>query len=97
MRFGKNVKRPVGNYYLGNEEISIRSEEKDLGVIITDNLSFGKHINKIIGETYKLKNIKIAFSYIDEDMIKKKNDNNNMSKIEVCSISVVAKLEKGYK
>ncbi len=66
MRFGKSVKRSVGNYYLGNEEISIRSEEKDLGVIITDNLSFGKHINKIIGETYHLlRNIKIVFSYID--------------------------------
>ncbi len=71
MRFGKSVRRPVGNYCLGNEEICIRSKENDLGVIITDNLSFGKHINKIIGETYNLlRNIKIAFSYIDEDMIK---------------------------
>ncbi len=31
MRFGKSVRRPVGNYCLGNEEICIRSEEKILG------------------------------------------------------------------
>ncbi len=60
-------------------------------------MSFGKHINKIIGETYNLlRNIKIAFSYIDEDMIKTDN-NDDMSKIGVRSISVVAKFEKGYK
>ena len=41
-------------------------------MIITDKLNFGKHINKITGETYNLiRNIKLAFTYIDEEMTKK--------------------------
>ncbi|MPC76801.1 hypothetical protein E2C01_071233 [Portunus trituberculatus] len=35
-------------------------------------MSPNKHINKIVGETYNLvRNIKIVFSYIDEDIVKK--------------------------
>ncbi len=45
---------------------------EDLGVTITDKLTFGKHINKITGEAYNLiRNIKIAFTYINEEMVKK--------------------------
>ncbi len=41
-------------------------------MIITDKLTFGKHINRITGETYKLlRNIKTAFTYLDEEMMKK--------------------------
>ena len=39
---------------------------------IIDNMSPEKHINKITGETYYLlRNIQVAFTYVDEDMIKK--------------------------
>ena len=39
---------------------------------ITDNLSPEKHINIITGETYQLlRNIRMAFKYLDEEMIKK--------------------------
>ena len=35
-------------------------------------MSPNKHKNKIVGETYNLlRNIRIAFTYIDEDMVKK--------------------------
>ena len=72
MEFGKSERRIRGNYLLGDEKIQKRTEEKDLGVTISNKLSFEKHISKITGETYNLlRNIKLAFSYIDEDMIKK--------------------------
>ena len=72
LEFGKSKRRVVGNYFLNNEKIMKRTEEKDLGVVVTDNLNFGKHINKITGETYNLvRNIKVAFTYLDEEMVKK--------------------------
>ena len=43
-----------------------------MGVWITDNLSPEKHINKITGDTYQLlRNIRMAFKYLDEEIIKK--------------------------
>ncbi len=43
-----------------------KTEEKDLGVTVTDNLNFGKHIDLITGETYNfLRNIKAAFTHLD--------------------------------
>ena len=37
-----------------------------------DNLSPEKHVNRITAETYNLlRNIKVAFTYVDEEMIKK--------------------------
>ncbi len=39
---------------------------------VTDTLNFGKHINCITGQTYNpLRNIKAAFTHLDEDMMKK--------------------------
>ena len=39
---------------------------------MTDNLSPEKHINKITGDTYQLlRNIRMAFKYLDEEMINK--------------------------
>ena len=46
-----------------------RQLKKDLGV---DNLSPKKQTNRIIGNVYELlRNIKVAFTCINEDMIKK--------------------------
>ena len=40
--------------------------------VCTDNLSPEKLINKIIGDTYQLlRNIRMAFKYLDEEMINK--------------------------
>lgn len=59
LEFGKSSRRVAGNYSLSDERIMKKTKEKDLGVTITDKLSFGKHINKITGETYNLiRNIK---------------------------------------
>ncbi len=39
---------------------------------VTNKLTFDKHINRITGETYNLlRNIKRAFTYLDEEIVKK--------------------------
>ena len=72
MEFGKSRNRIEGVNKLGDEELKKVEFEKDLGVLITINMSPDKHVNKIVGETYNLiRSIKEAFSYIDEDVVKK--------------------------
>ena len=72
LEIGKSDRRPNWQYKMGNGNISKASQEKDLGVIIQDDLSPEKHINKITGETFRLiTNIKVAFNYLDEEMLRK--------------------------
>jgi len=72
LEMGSSARRPTTVYTLGQDHITKATEEKDLGVIIQDNLSPDKHINKIVRETYSLlKNIRVAFHYLDEEMVKK--------------------------
>ena len=72
MEFGKSKYRPRQVYTMGNNIVEKTNEEKDLGVNIMDNLSPEKHVNRITAETYNLlRNIKVAFTYVDEEMIKK--------------------------
>ena len=72
MEMGKSSKRLITNYKLGNAVISKRTEEKDLGITFTENLSPGMHINKIVGEAFNLlRNIRVASAYLDDDMMRK--------------------------
>ena len=58
--------------FIGKESIIKKKEEKDLGATIMDNMSPKKHSYKIIGETDNLlRNIRVTFTSVDEDMIKK--------------------------
>ena len=69
---GKSKKRPTGTYKIGRETITKSEEEKDLGVTILDSLSPENHINRIFGSTYSmLINIRVAFTYMDKDMMRK--------------------------
>ena len=64
---GKSKKRPVWNYMMGEEQIKKTKVEKDLRVIIQENLNPEKHKIKIFGLSYKmLTNIRVAFHYIDK-------------------------------
>ena len=45
---------PSWTYKLGKNIISIEKEEKDLGVVIQDNLSPEKHIDKIFGDIFMM-------------------------------------------
>ena len=72
LEVGKSKKRPTWTYELGKETITKSKEEKDLGVTIQDTLSPEKHIDRIFGNTYSmLVNIKVAFTYMDGDMMRK--------------------------
>ena len=72
MRMGKSKYRPCKEYKLGEDKIEEVSEERDLGVIIQNNLSPEKHINKLFGKTYSmLQSIGLSFHYLDEEMMKK--------------------------
>ena len=68
---GKSAMRPSWTYNLGENMISIAKEEKDLVVLIQDNLSPEKHINRIFGDTFRmLRNIRMAFHFLDKDMMR---------------------------
>lgn len=72
MEMGRSTRRPHWEYKLGESTIVKSKKEKDLGVIVREDLSSENHINKIVGETYGLLNkIKIAFNYMDEEMLER--------------------------
>ena len=63
--------RPTWTYILRQNIIPIAKDEKDLRVMIQDNLSSEKHIDIIFGDTFRmLRNIWIAFHFLDKDMRK---------------------------
>ena len=64
--------RPSWTYKLRENIISIAKEEKNMRVVIQDNLSPEKHIDRIFGDTFRrLRNIRMAFHFLDKDMMKK--------------------------
>ena len=68
---GKSAMRSSWTYKLGENIIWIVKEYKDLGVVIQDNLSSEKHINRIFSDTFMmLRNIWMGFHFLDKDMIK---------------------------
>ena len=72
MKFGKSAKRPDWDYLLGSNTLQESNKEKDLGVIINNKLSPEDHINDKVRNTYNLlANMRVAFAYIDEEMVKK--------------------------
>ena len=72
VRFGESKKRPIWQYKLGNEVIPTADKERDLGVVINNKSLPDDHINQITSKMYYLlSNMKIAFTYIDADMVRK--------------------------
>ena len=72
MEFEKSKRRHRGVYPMRKDNINEKKAKKYLGVTIIDNMSPEKHMNNITGEIYNLlRNIWVAFTYVDEDMIKK--------------------------
>ena len=72
LEMGKSGMRPSWTYKLGQNIISIWKEDKNLWVVIEDNLSTEKHIDIIFGDTFKiLRNIWMSFNFLDKDTMKK--------------------------
>ncbi len=75
-----------------------KTEEKDLGVTITDKLTFGNNINRRTWEIYNLlRNIKITFTYIDEEIIKKLITSMIRPSLEYAALVWSPKLKKEIK
>jgi len=72
MEMMKSGRWSAWTYKMGNDVISRVNEEKYLGIVIQDNLSPEKHINKIFAVRYRmLRNIRVAFHFLDKNMMKK--------------------------
>ena len=57
-----------------------------------------KHIDSITGNAYELlRNIKVAFTYINEGMIKKADNDSKMLQIRICSYSMVTEQKEAHK
>ncbi len=95
IEFGKNGTRMKDHFMLGNDNLAKKTEEKDLGVIITDNLSPERHVNKITTETYNLlRNIRAAFSYFHEDMVRKLIVTLRHPRLEYAAVAWLPSLKK---
>ena len=52
MKFGSLI--PDSSYSINSSPITGTTEHKDVGILITSNLSFISHINKILSKAYKV-------------------------------------------
>ena len=72
MKMGRSIHRPNTSYKMGSVEIDCVEREKDLGVIIQNDLSPEGHINKIVGEGLAIvSNIRATFVHLTEHLVKK--------------------------
>ena len=87
MEMGKSKRRPTFDYKMGRETILKSREERDLGIVVQDTLSPEKHINGIFASTYRtLANIRVAFNYMDTNMMKKIITSMIRPKIEYAAV-----------
>ena len=63
-------KKPCYDYLMKGKKLEVVSEENDLGVIMSNNMSFSKQVAKAAAKANgTLGMIKRAFSYIDKDSL----------------------------
>ena len=71
MRMGVSKYRETYQYVLNNTNLRVSECEKDLGILVTPNMSPDKHIAAIVKSTYALlANIRVAFKPMDLEMFK---------------------------
>ena len=73
---GKSGMRPTWTCKLEQNIISIEQDEKDLGVVVEDNLSPEEHIlDQIFSDTFwMVRNIRMAFLFLSKDMMRKNHN-----------------------
>ena len=60
---------PGHKYTMGNTELTETTEEKDLGVLVDNELHFGKHIKGIVNKANRMLGmIKIGFACLDKEI-----------------------------
>lgn len=92
---GRVKKGTSGVYKLGNDYIGKRIKEKDIEMIVADTLAADHHINKTVRKTMNLlRNIRIAFVYLDEEMMRKLIVTMNHPNLEYVALVWWPSLEK---
>ncbi len=72
IKYCKSGMRPDWDYKLGNDRVQESEKEKDLGVVVNNRLSPEDHIQEKVRIMQNLPaNMRVTFTYIDEEMIKK--------------------------
>ncbi len=72
MKFDKSRIKPDREYKLGNGRLQESEKQKDLGVVIRKRLSPEDHIQEKVRNMHNLlANMRVTFTYIDEEMVKK--------------------------
>ena len=67
MHLGK--RNPRHTYNMGGTNLAVSTEERDLGVLIDDQLDFDKHIRGIVNKANRMLGmIKIGFACLDKEM-----------------------------
>jgi hypothetical protein len=70
MRLGKSITNKK-EYSLGDTTLETSKDEKDIGVIIDDELKFSKHMSEKINKANKVMGIiRRTFIYLNEEMFK---------------------------
>ena len=71
MRMGVSKERHIYQYVLNGTKLKTSECEKDLGVLVTPNMSPEKHIASIVRSTYGLlANIRVAFKPLDSEIFR---------------------------
>ena len=95
VRFGESKYRPIWEYKLGDETIPVTDKEKDLGIVINNKYHPDDHINQITNSMwFSLRNMRIAFTYIDADMVRKIITNYIRPRLEYASVVWKPHLQK---
>ena len=72
MHLGGNAKTPRFKYFINGIELEVVKEEKDLGVLISNNLKSSAHCDSVVKKANKMLGlIKRSFTYKDEQTILK--------------------------
>ena len=85
--------RPSWTYKLRENIISIAIKEKNLGVVIQNNLSPEKHINIIFGDTFRMLRYSLANGISFTDFEKNYNY-NDQTKTGICRSNMGSAQEK---
>ena len=63
------ILNPGHKYPMGDTELNVTTEEKDLGVLIENKLHFDKHIKGIVNNANRILGmIRIGFTCLDKDL-----------------------------
>lgn len=87
MPIHRHKSAPIPMYFYGNHRIASAGDQRDLGVIIDDKLSFTAHIDKVVPKAYAALGFlkRFCFDITDQSTIKTIYSALVQSKLDYCS------------